>query len=452
MTEHKLSGSKKLKAGGIYPILRLLRLTSVNDFFLHYIIIIVFVAVTFTSLEAQIDSKFPILIAFSVSSALFGCAVNDLFDAEIDELNPESSNPLARKEIAKKTMVLIILIFLAVSVFFLSLLPPRIAPLGVAGLILDFTYSWGVRARLRPLLDILYHGAHCALPFVMAYTLYMKLDETGLLVTAIIWIGGAVSELMREVRNFEFDRNFGKTTVVMLGVRKSLFLCLGLMLTWLSLIWIASERIFFFPLTFADFSLPSQFLVLPPLSFFILMPIIKGIQKEAFQTDTRVRFRKRALYVLLILISSSVAVFSYSSTIYNYGGLDWENYVVGLDARTVIAGSESWGVAFIRFRYMDEANHYYLLLHRGGTLEFTKVVASEKTFLRFVETDLSPFDWHNFEIVLDGPRIRVSVDGVPYMDIEDDSLPNGMVCLTGICSAKLAFFKEIEVYPGSGTQ
>ena len=448
MTEHDLLRSRKFtKASSIYSILRLLRLTSINDFFLHYIIVIVFVAATFTSLVSQMDVKFPILIAFSVSSALFGCVVNDLFDAEIDEQNPETSNPLARGEVGKRTMVSIILIFLTVSILFLSLLPSKIVPLGVLSLIINFTYSWGVRARLRPLLDVLYHGAHCAIPFIMVYALYIPFDGTGLLVAAIIWIGGAVSELMREVRNYDFDRTYGKTTVVKLGVRKSLILCLGLMFAWFSLIGIASERIFFFPLKIFGFSVPIQFLVLPPLSLFILMPIIEGVKNESYQKDTRVRFRRRAIYVILILVSTSVAVFGYSSKRVYYGDMGWENYVIGLDVRTVISGPDHWSVAFIRFRYLDEANHYYLLMDRNGVLELTKVVGSEKTFLRFVETGLSPFDWHSFEIILYGHTINVLVDGVLYMEVEDGSPSKGMVCLTGICSARLAFFKGVKVYP-----
>ncbi len=448
MTEHDILGSRKFpKASGIYSILRLLRLTNVNDFFLHYIIIIIFVAATFTTLVSQMDRKFPLLVAFSVSSALFGCVVNDLYDAEIDKQNPETSNPFARGEIGKKSMVSIILIFLAGSIFLLSLLPSKIVPLGVISLIIDFTYSWGVRARLRPILDILYHGAHCAIPFIMVYALYIPFDGTGLLVAVIIWIGGAVSELMREVRNYDFDRTYGKTTVVMLGVRKSLVLCLVLMFAWLSLIGMASERIFFFPLKFFGFIVPIQYLVLPPLSLFILMPIIKGIRNGSYQTDTRVRFRKKAIYVLLILVSISVAVFAYSSKRVYYRDIGWENYVIGLDVRTVISGPDSWSVAFIRFRHLDEANHYYLLMDRNGVLELTKVVGSEKTFLRFVKTDLSPFDWHSFEIKQYRNSINVSVDGVLYMEVEDGSPSNGVVYLTGICSARLAFFKRIKVYP-----
>jgi hypothetical protein len=80
-------------------------------------------------------------------------------------------------------------------------------------------------------------------------------------------------------------------------------------------------------------------------------------------------------------------------------------------------------------------------------LELTKVVNSEKTFLRFVETGLSPFDWHSFEIKLYGDSIDVLVDGVLYMDVKDGPLSRGTVCLTGICSARLAFFKEVKVYP-----
>ena len=453
MTERVSLRSKKYcRASRVFAFLRLLRITGIRDFFLHYVIIIVVLAAIIASISFQeIDGKLPILLAFSISSALFSCVINDLYDAELDELDPETRNPLARGEISRRTVASIVLMLLATSAFLLALLPSRSAPWGVVGLVLSFTYSYGIRAKMRPFLDVAYHGILFAFPFIMGYTLYKPFDKICLLVSIAIGIGGTVSELLQEVRDYDFDKAFGKTTAVLLGKKKSLALGLGLIIIWIPIVVIASGSLFFFPLTLFFFRVPFQFLVLPPLSLFVLEPIFRGIMVEAHQTVVYDGFKKRALVVFIILVSSSAAVFAYSSTRYYYGDLDWENYVVRLDARTLIAGPESWSVAFVRFRYRDEANHYYLLLYKNGILELTKVVSSEKTFLNFVETDLSPFDWHSFEIILEGPSIRVLVDGVLYVDIKDDSSSKGVVCLSGICSARLAFFKGVEVYPSSST-
>lgn len=430
-----------------HSFLRFLRLMGASDLFLHYLKLVALVGASTLSITSQVDTKILVLVAFTISAEIFAFVVNDLSDAELDVLDPETRNPLARGEISKRAAVIIVLIFLTISVFLLFFLPLRSIALGIAGLIFGFTYSWGIRAKLKPFLDLAYHGVLNTFPFVMGYTLYEPFDENCLLLSAAIFLVGAVPEIMQEIRDYDVDRVFGKTTVVMLGKRKSLILCLGFMLVWFLVVAKVLDRLLSFPITLFGFRVPFQFLVLPPLSLFLLTPLIRGILSEAYQKDVHKRLRKRGLVVLIILVSSSAAIFTYSSMTYLYGDPDYENYVVGLDIRTVIAGPESWNVPFIRFRYLDEANHYCLLLHKNGMLELTKVVASERTFLAFFKTELSPFDWHSFDIILNGPSIKVSVDGALYLDLIDDSLSKGRVCLRALDSTILVLFKEVEVYP-----
>ena len=428
-------------------LLRLLRLTAPGDIFLYYVKIIVLIGTSAIYLTTQEkDIKILFLLAFAISAEIFTFAVNDLFDAELDSLDPGTRNPLARGEISRRATVFFVLILLAISIFLLSLLPLRSIFLGVAGYVLSFTYSWGIRAKLKPLLDLVYHGALNTFPFVMGYTLYESFDETCLLLSFVIFLAGIVPQIMQEIRDHDVDRVFGKTTVIMLGKRKSLALCLGLLLVWFLVVATVLDWLLYFPITLYGFRIPFQFIVFPPLSLFLSMPLIQGITSEVHQKDVYQRFRKRGLAVLLIVVSISAVIFTHSSTMFFYGDPDFMNYVVRLDARTFIAGTESWNVAFIRFRYLDEANHYYLILHKNGMLELTKVVASEKTFLAFVKTDLSPFDWHRFEIILEGPSIKVSVDGALYLDVPDGSISKGMVYLRSQDSAILALFIEVEVY------
>lgn len=394
----------------------------------------------------EIDFKIFILVAFAMSAKIFAFVVNDLSDVELDALSPLNRNPLSRGEISERTTAIVALIFLTLSVSLLFLLPLNSIIIGFAGLTLCFTYSWGVRAKLKPFLDVAYHGVLPTLPFVMGYTLYKPFDETCLLLSIAVFILGAVTEVMQEIRDYDVDRTFGKTTVVVLGKRKSLTLCLGFMITWFLLLAAVFDRLLFFPVTIRGFIIPFQFLILPPVSMFISTPLIRGIMSKKYQKVVYEKFRKWGLVVIVILISSSFAIFVHGFKIYLYGDPEWENYTVKLKVRTVISGPENWSVAFIRFRYTDEDNHYYLLLSKDGVLELTKLVESMKTFLAFVKTNLSPFEWHYFEILLEGPSIKVLVDGSIYLTIIDDSLSKGMVSLRSICCARLALYKDVEVY------
>lgn len=432
----------------VSTFLRLMRLTDWSDFFLHYVKLVALLGVSslfFTSQE--MDVEFLFLTAFTIAAEIFAFVVNDFSDAKLDALDPETRNPLARGEISGRGVTSVVLIFLAVSISLLSFLPFRSKALGIAGLILSLTYSWGVRAKLKPFLDIVFHGLLNVFPFVMGYTLYRSFDETCLLISSAICIIGAVTGLIAQLRDYDYDSAFGNTTAVFLGKRKAIALSLGLLSVWLILFARIFEGLIFFPVPLNGIRVPIQYLVLPPLSIFILTPLIRGILNEAYQTVVYEGIKKRGLAILVILFFSSVNVFAYSSTTHFYGDPEGGNYVVRLNVRTVIAGHESWGVAFIKCRYADEANYYYILLHQNGVLELTKVVESEKTFLTFVGTDLSPFDTHRFEVKLEGPSIQVSVDGFLYIDIYDESLSKGNVFLSGLCCARLAFFNKVKIYP-----
>lgn len=431
---------------GASDFLRLLRLTDVSDIFLHYVKLVALIGVSTISLSSRgIDFKIVILASFAISVEIFAFVINDISDADLDKLDPRTRNPLARGGVSERGAVFVALLFLTISVFLLLLLPLGTIALGVSGLILSFTYSYGVRAKLKPFLDVVYHGALNAFPFAMGYTLYNSFDETCLLVSVTIFLLGMVPELMQEIRDHHVDRAFGKTTVVALGIKRSLTLCLGLMIALFFVVAAVLDRVLFFPIILGELRIPIHFVTLPPLSLFVLTPLFRGIRSEAHQTALYERLGKRWLVVFIILASSSSTIAAYSSVVYTYGDAEWGDYVVRLDVRTVIAGPERWSVAFIGFRYSDDSNHYHLLLYQDGVLELAKTVGSKKTYLNFVRTDLSPFDWHRFEIALKGPSIKVWVDGAQFVDVVDDSLSNGVIRLSGFYSARLAFFKNVEV-------
>jgi hypothetical protein len=175
--------------------------------------------------------------------------------------------------------------------------------------------------------------------------------------------------------------------------------------------------------------------------------LIQGIVSTKHEKELYKKLRKRGGILLMILVFSSLAIFTYNSISFSFVNEEFDNYSIKMDLRTVISGTKSWEVALIRFRYIDETNHYYLLLHRNGILELAKNQGSKITVITLIDTNLSPFSWHNFEIHLKEPYIQVFVDGTQYLDEIDYSLSKGRVCLKGFQNAILTFFKNVEVEP-----
>jgi hypothetical protein len=190
---------------------------------------------------------------------------------------------------------------------------------------------------------------------------------------------------------------------------------------------------------------PLQYLILPMLSLYLVYPILQGIDNRVNVTRVRETFRRRGLLIIFILSLSSFTVVLNGASFQTYSIPPSETYQINVSVQTVIAGSENWSVAFIFFNYIDDGNHYYVLLSRDGVLELTKVVNYDIQFLTFVKTDLSPFLWHDFKILNLGEEVLVYVDGVHYISFMDEPQFQGNLVLKGSVSAKLAFFKNIQV-------
>lgn len=392
-------------------VLRLIRLTDFNDLFLHYVKIAAIVGASAIAAISRVDMMLLLLIVFSVSAEIFAFVVNDLSDAKLDMLNTNTRNPLARGEMTNKAAAFIAIVFLAISIFLLMLLPSRIVPFGMAGLFLSLTYSWGVRAKFKPPIDVVYHGSMFALPFLMGYLLYRPLDENCLLGSFSICIVGAVAELMQEIRDHDVDTAWGKTTATVLGKKKSLTLCLLLMIILGLLSFIIVDRTLSFSFNIWGSSVPFQLVALPLLSLLLMKPLISGIVTNAGQQLVYDRFRKRALVISVIVLCSSVAVVVYGCENSVDVAVSATNYSFDLAARTIVAGREGSDVPWILFDYVDQDNFYYLILHKNGILELGQTVnAKYEGYIASINTGLSPFQTNQFHVSANGTTIQVTLD------------------------------------------
>ena len=227
-------------------------------------------------------------------------------------------------------------------------------------------------------------------------------------------------------------------------MRNSLITIVVFFIVWILLVIQATNEFLVFPIIIFGTFIPIQYFILPPLAFFLVYPIVESIKNRVDTTEVRVNFRKRALVIISFLCTMAIAVYLTGAGYQTYPAPS-NPYRIDVSVKTVIAGPENWGVAFINFNYVDEGDHYYVLLNRDGILELTKVVNYEKQFLSFVDTGLSPFNWHHFKILNTGEEIHVYVDNTLYISLVDETPFHGDLVLIGEISAKLAFFRDIQV-------
>lgn len=409
--------------------LKLLQLTNVNDFFLHYLVLILLLPILLTSIPLQkLDPRFLLIVAFSVSSVFFSSTIDELY--------------MRARGLPGSSLLFLSFSFLATSVFSLVFLPVRVLILGLLNLFLNVLNHWWLRAKGKPVLDLFFHGLFFTVFFLMSYLFLRPLDYAGMLVAVIVFLGGVISELMRGVRDYHMASV--NSSVAKIGVHGSLFMIIALFAAWVFLVSQATNELLFFPVMINGVLVPIQYFILPPLALFLVCPFLEAIRKSVDASRVRAIFRKRAILVISIFCIMFFAVFLTGAGYQTYAAPSIP-YRIDVSVKTVISGPENWGVAFINFNYVDEVNHYYVLLNRDGTLELTKVVNGEKQYLSFVDTGLTPFRWHHFKVINLVDEIRVYIDDTPYISLVEKSPFHGDLVLIGEVSAKYAFFKDVHV-------
>ena len=245
-----------------------------------------------TLASSIIDSRMVWLLIFSASSTSFGFLLNDISDAELDRSAGVLRNPVSAGELSRGKGIMIAGFLFLVSMAPLSSLSLQNQLLGIVVIFLYFTYSWIVRAKARPVLDILYHGSCLAILVTMGYTEYRSFNIVCLLLASLVFFLSAISQILQEVRDYETDRKVVRTTAVLLGRKRSLILCLA---------FFTSAFAIFLLLLFYG-AIPFEILLLSPLAYFIMAPIIQSIGNEEYEDKTLRKIRERRLIMIAALI------------------------------------------------------------------------------------------------------------------------------------------------------
>jgi len=337
--------------------LELLQLSNIDDFFLHYLLLILLIPILLSSTPFhELDPRFLFIIAVSVFTVFFSSSMDELYYS----MNPHALSARSNYRLSKSNLLFLSFLFLLISILFLLFLPVRIMILGFSNLFLSVLNTWWLRAKDKPFLDLFFHGAIFTLFFLTSYLFIKPLDFTGGLVAVIIFLGGVISELMRGVRNYNLTK--GNNSVNKIGIRGSLITILVFFIVWILLVIQATNEFLVLPIILYGTFIPIQYFLLLPLAFFLVYPFVESLTDRTDAMGVRVTFRKRALVIISIFCTMAFAVYSTGAGSQTYT-VPSIPYSVDVSVKTVIAGSENWGVAFINFNYVDAGNHYYVLLN-----------------------------------------------------------------------------------------
>lgn len=359
-----------------------------------------FVHVLLTVLLAQLVSgaaslNLPV-VAFALASKAFALAVG------------ERERVLTKARRASLPLALL-------SLLLLLPLPPLDIVLGFAILLLYLTYPALIRARERPPLDILYHGSRYALLFLFGHAGQPFTDLT-MMGVLLLFLFGVSGELLA---GLGASRPVSRSTASLLGPRPTRLLVATLIFTATLLGGLLFSHLFDLPLQ-VGVSLPIPLILSLPLALYISRPVVRGVASPGGV----VRRRELVLSTLMVVAILLVPPLTRVDINLNTPGEDHSVIVV---MKTLVAGRWSWDVPWIIFDFRDEGNYYYLLLHKGGLLELSRVSDGRRElFLAAAQTHLSPFDWHEYRIDLAGGQIKVLIDGAEYLRFEG-RVPGGLV-------------------------
>jgi len=248
-----------------------------------------------------IDSRILWLLMFSASTTSFGFVVNDLSDAELDRSANVLRNPFSTGDLSRNRGIMISCFLFLVSLASLSSLSIQNQLFGIVVIFLYFTYSWIVRAKARPILDILYHGSCLAILATMGYVEYRCLDLASLLLASLVFFLSSISQILQEVRDYDSDRKTIRTTTALLGKKRSLILCLAFYAFVLT--------IFISLISYGV--VPFEILLLTPTVYFYIPPFIKSIINEEYEDKMLKRIRGSRLLIIGAIITILILWRSY---------------------------------------------------------------------------------------------------------------------------------------------
>lgn len=245
-----------------------------------------------------VDSRILPVLLFVAVSSIFGFVINDIADAELDRKAGKLRNPVASGDLSVApawTLVVVLLGVATLSIYLLSFLNRL---LGILVIMLFGGYSFGLRAKARPGLDVVSHASWNAIYGVMAYSVYRPLDFVGVGLSGMLFLLSMFVEFVNEIRDHDSDRDTIRTTVTLVGKKRALKACVVLLFLVLAL----------FVSVVVLGGLPWVLLVFSLSIIFLVTPIINALRNEEKEQDLMPALVNRGTIIGLLLLVTYLAV------------------------------------------------------------------------------------------------------------------------------------------------
>ena len=245
-----------------------------------------------------VDSRILPVLLFVAVSSMFGFVINDITDAELDRKAGKLRNPVASGDLSAAAAWGLVVVLLGVATLSIYLLSFLNRLLGILVIMLFGGYSFGLRAKARPGLDVVSHASWNATYGVMAYSVYRPLDFVGVGLSGMLFLLSMFVEIVNEIRDHDSDRDLIRTTVTLVGKKRALKACVVILFLVLA-IFVSVVLVGGLPWVLLVFSLSIIFLV---------APIINALRNEEKEEELMPTLVNRGTIIGLLLLVTYLAV------------------------------------------------------------------------------------------------------------------------------------------------
>jgi len=278
------TGSVK-RNNSYHALLRIIRFHEYGPYYLISALACGFVA------KFPVDSSIIPVLIFVATSSMFGFVINDIADSELDKEAGKLRNPIASDDLSVSVAWKLALIFFGVAI--LSLYPLDLLGrlLGILVITLFGSYSFGLRAKVRPGVDVVCHASWNASYGLMAYSVYRPLDFAGTELCSLLFLSSMFVELLNEIRDHDSEKDIIRTTTTAIGKRGELRLCILILLLILTL----------FVILTVTGGLPWILLIFSSSIIFLIKPIMNALRSEQNEQNLLPTLVSRGTTIVILI-------------------------------------------------------------------------------------------------------------------------------------------------------
>jgi hypothetical protein len=276
----------------------------------------------------------------------------------------------------------------------------------IMGVLILMLYCLHPICNGRTPFDVIHHALRYTFLFILGYGSQASWNGTALLSLLAIVLFSLVGELLTGLRKASDSI---RSTASLLGIKRSLAAIISIIFIASLIASFAMNNLFEFPIQFNGTVVP--FYVIPALALdlFLTIPLIRRLNAKHVDAFHSIR-RKEA--TALIVMSLTILVVFQTGRVGTTVTVNSIDYSFNVGIRTIIAGRHSWDVPWIVFDYINEDNYYYVVFHKNGLLELSERIEGQyRRFISSCPTELSPFEWNDFQIILNETTVTVKLDG-----------------------------------------